>query len=67
MVIFFNNFNQIQILNQNYILSIKTEKYNHAKTKLELIQSKDLINAKIQEIEYFKNELEKERCAYASV
>ncbi|RNA30534.1 spermatogenesis-associated 24 isoform X1 [Brachionus plicatilis] len=46
---------------------LETEKYHHAKTKLELIQSKDVINSKIQEIELFKNELEKERCAYASV
>ncbi|CAF0814719.1 unnamed protein product [Brachionus calyciflorus] len=46
---------------------LESEKYSHAKTKLELIQSKDEINSKIQEIEFFKNELDKERCAYANV
>jgi hypothetical protein len=46
---------------------LETERYEHSKTKLELLEYKDVVNSQRGEVEFFKNELEKERSAYANV
>ena len=46
---------------------IQTERYEHAKTKLQLIETKDKVHAQQEQIEFLKNELDKERSAYGNV
>jgi len=46
---------------------LETERYEHSKTKLELLKYKDIVKNQKSEISFFKNELEKERSAYANV
>lgn len=48
-------------------MNFKIEKYEHSKTKLQLIETKNKLNACLDDIEFFKNELEKERSAYRNV
>jgi hypothetical protein len=53
----------------NYSCSLifKSEKYEHAKSRMEINDLKDKVETLLNETDFFKNELEKERCAYANV
>ncbi len=46
---------------------LENERYENAKYKMEILEARDKITALLNEIEFLKNELEKERCAYANV
>ena len=48
-------------------LIFKSEKYEHAKARMEINILKDKVETLLNETGFFKNELEKERCAYANV
>lgn len=55
------------MFNLTIIIKLKTEKYEHAKTRLSLMETKEKLESQSNEVEFLKNELEKERCAYANV
>lgn len=46
---------------------MESERYEHAKTKLSLMETKDKNNNLCKEIEFLKSELDKERKAYMNV
>jgi hypothetical protein len=48
-------------------LTLKSEKYEHAKTKLNLMELTDKNRLLSKEVEYLKLEIEKERKAYENV
>jgi len=49
------------------IIVSKSERYEHAKARMELDDLKDKLETLTNERDFFKNELEKERCSYANV
>jgi hypothetical protein len=46
---------------------LETEKYEHAKSRMELAEARENERARASQIEFFKSELDKERTAYANV
>jgi len=52
---------------QKALNSLENEKYEHSKTKMQLIETKDRTSSLRSEVDYYKNEMEKERSAYGNV
>jgi hypothetical protein len=54
-------------IHERTLNDLENERYENAKFKMEILETRDKITALLNEIEFLKSELEKERCAYANV